>query len=488
MSELRVDNIVSEDGSAAPIYSKGMIIGAGQTLTCSGDFSVGGNVTFDSGATVTGVVTFSQTNLSSNLNLSGVVTATSFHGDGSNLTGIDATALKDSGGNVKIQANESGAVVTGVLTSTNLTINGNSYPTAGPLSNRNLIDNGAFQVAQRSNGPISSTGYVTVDRFFLGFGGVTCQQSRETLSSGDPFNEGFRHYYRMQNTSTSTSTTAYAQFNHRIEAANVATSGWNYVSSSSFLTSSFWARSSVAGTYFVQYRATDAGSYYFNRSFTLAANTWTRVSHTIPGNSSVVVNNDNGTGLEVVFVSHYGPGYQGANGTDGSWFTLTDNDYFPSSSYSQDWANTTSATFDVTGIQLEVGEVATPFEHRSYGDELRRCKRYYERVYINDNGNTEGVFGHSQMTSTTQSNLYRRFEVEKRTNASFSLVLASGTLYQRDSSGNSVVTTQSITVTHVSSKHAWIRFTGSNFTAGGSGQIRVDNTTDNSYYQIDADL
>jgi len=81
MSELRVDNIVSEDGTAAPVYSKGMTIGAGQTLTCTGDFSVGGNVTFDSGATVTGVVTFSsadlQTNLSvSSLNVSGVSTLT----------------------------------------------------------------------------------------------------------------------------------------------------------------------------------------------------------------------------------------------------------------------------------------------------------------------------------------------------------------------------------------------------------------------------
>ena len=93
MSELRVDNIVSEDGSAAPIYSRGMTIGAGQTLTCSGDFTVGGDVTFNSGATVTGVVTFSETNLNNNLNITGVVTATSFHGDGSNLTGIDATTI-----------------------------------------------------------------------------------------------------------------------------------------------------------------------------------------------------------------------------------------------------------------------------------------------------------------------------------------------------------------------------------------------------------
>ena len=123
MSELRVDNIVSEDGTAAPVYSKGMTIGAGQTLTCTGDFSVGGNVTFDSGATVTGVVTFSsadlQTNLSvSSLNSSGIVTASSFSGDGSNLTGIDSTALVDSGSTTRVQANTSGAVVTGILTAT----------------------------------------------------------------------------------------------------------------------------------------------------------------------------------------------------------------------------------------------------------------------------------------------------------------------------------------------------------------------------------
>jgi len=121
MSELRVDNIVSEDGSTAPVYSKGMTIGAGQTLTCSGDFTVGGDVTFNSGATVTGVVTFSSADLQSNLsvlslNSSGIVTASSFSGDGSNLTGIDATSLKDSGGNVKIQANTSGVVFTGIAT------------------------------------------------------------------------------------------------------------------------------------------------------------------------------------------------------------------------------------------------------------------------------------------------------------------------------------------------------------------------------------
>jgi hypothetical protein len=257
-----------------------------------------------------------------------------------------------------------------------VTLDGQSLPSAGPLSNRNLIINGAMQVAQRGTSS-TSDGYQTVDRYRTAWGQVNITQSQQTLSSGDPYNEGFRYFHRTANTATSTSNITWVQIEHKIEAQNVAQSGWNYTNSNSFLTCSFWARSSVAGTYYVQYRAGDMSNFYFNRSFTLAADTWTKVSHTIPGESTFVVNNDNGSGLEVIIVPHYGTGYQGSTATDGSWFTLSGNDYFPSSSYSQDWGNTASATFDITGVQLEVGSVATPFEHRSYGDELARCQRYY---------------------------------------------------------------------------------------------------------------
>ncbi len=263
-----------------------------------------------------------------------------------------------------------------INTSGHVTVDGVAMPSAGPLSNRNLIINGAMQVAQRGTSS-TSDGYQTVDRYRTAWGQVNITQSQQTLSSGDPYNEGFRYFHRTANTATSTSNITWVQIEHKIEAQNVAQSGWNYTNSNSFLTCSFWARSSVAGTYYVQYRAGDMSNFYFNRSFTLAADTWTKVSHTIPGESTFVVNNDNGSGLEVIIVPHYGTGYQGSTATDGSWFTLSGNDYFPSSSYSQDWGNTASATFDITGVQLEVGSVATPFEHRSYGDELARCQRYY---------------------------------------------------------------------------------------------------------------
>lgn len=93
--------------------------------------SVTGQVDFQSGATVTGVVTFSETNLNNNLNITGVVTATSFHGDGSNLSGIDATSLKDSGGSTIVQANSSGIEVTGITTSSGGISIGNVTQTVG---------------------------------------------------------------------------------------------------------------------------------------------------------------------------------------------------------------------------------------------------------------------------------------------------------------------------------------------------------------------
>ena len=110
MSELRVDNIVSEDGTTAPVYTKGIAVGAGQTFTVTGD------VAFNSGATIAGVVTFTENLIVDSINSTGIVTASVFKGDGGQLTGIDATSLKDSDGNVIVQAEASGVVVTGVTT------------------------------------------------------------------------------------------------------------------------------------------------------------------------------------------------------------------------------------------------------------------------------------------------------------------------------------------------------------------------------------
>jgi len=288
------------------------------------------------------------------------------------------TAGTFSGGVTVTSGNLTG--ITSVSTS-NLTVNGNAYPATGPLSNRNLIINGAMQVAQRGTSS-TSTGYQTVDRFTVARNGVSVTQSQETLSSGDPYDEGFRYFLRYTNTATSSSAQSFVEISQYIESQNVAQSGWNYKSSSSYITTSFWVRSSLAGTYYVHYNNDDVDKFVYNKAFTLSSNTWTKVTHSIPGDSSCVFNNDNGRGLRVVIVPHYGTDYTDSSSQTDAWFTRTTSNYSPD--FAQNWSNSASATFDITGLQLEVGTVATPFEHRSYGDELARCQRYYQKMIVED--------------------------------------------------------------------------------------------------------
>jgi hypothetical protein len=263
-----------------------------------------------------------------------------------------------------------------------VTIDGQQLPTAGPLSNRNMIVNGAMQVAQRGTSS-TSAGYQTVDRFQSTYAGITQTQSQESLTTGDPYDEGFRYFYRVTNTSTSSASSAISELQQRIEGQNINQSGWNFKSSSSYLTISFWVRSSLAGTYyFYIYSPQTASIGYYRIPFTLSANTWTKVTHAIPGNSGITINNDSGIGLHCYWIPYYGTDYTGSTALTEQWDDKDGNDYIPD--FAQNWCNTASATFDITGVQLEVGSKSTPFEHRSYSDELDRCWRYYQRFNYTD--------------------------------------------------------------------------------------------------------
>jgi len=258
----------------------------------------------------------------------------------------------------------------------------NDIVPATPLSHRNVIINGAMQVYQRNASSSTSGGFVA-DRFKSEFFGPSVTTSRETLSSGSPYDEGFRHFLRKSNTSVSSATNAYVSCGQDIEAQNIANSGWNYKSASSYITLSFWARSSLAGTYYTQLRTVDGSEYIYYKAFTLSANTWTKVTCTIPGNSNLQFDNDNGLGLRFLIVTHYGTDYTGGGeASSETWYSRSgQTDAFVATNFAQNWANTSGATFDLTGVQLERGSVATPFEHRSYAEELVKCQRYYQNSY-----------------------------------------------------------------------------------------------------------
>ena len=243
---------------------------------------------------------------------------------------------------------------------------------------KNLIINGAMQVAQRGTSS-TSDGYRTVDRTRTNHGGASVTQSQQTLTSGSPYNEGFRYFYRVTNTSASSATSANMQFLQFIEAQNIAGSGWNYTSSSSNITFSCWVRSSLAGTYMFRLRTFDGTSYAYTSKFTLSADTWTKITKTIPGNSNLQFDSNNGQGLEVNITPHFGTDFTDSGFTDDAWGAYSSGSR--SDDFDQNWCNTANATFDTTAWQLEVGDSASDFEHRLFAEELALCERYFYMTY-----------------------------------------------------------------------------------------------------------
>ena len=241
---------------------------------------------------------------------------------------------------------------------------------------KNLVINGSMQVAQRGTSS-SSSGVKTIDRWTCNYSGGGVTQSQVSEQSGTAFENGFSNYLRITNTSNTTTDTDYRFIGHTMEAQFVANSGWNHKSSSSYVTLSAWVRSSLAGTYYGWLNSRDGSGHTYTFSYTLSANTWTKVTKTIPGNSNIAIHNNNEEGLVLHFIPWYGTYYSTSGHTLNAWQTSSSTNRCPD--YSQNWANTSNATFDVTGVQLEVGDSASTFEFRSEAEELERCKRYFQK-------------------------------------------------------------------------------------------------------------
>jgi hypothetical protein len=249
---------------------------------------------------------------------------------------------------------------------------------ADKLGDRNLIINGAMRVAQRGT-TSPSGGYQTVDRMDTQLTLGTVAQSQETLATSDlPFTQdGLTHFLRVTNTTGSTAAGAFRSPSTQLEAQDVHYSGWNYKSASSYVTLSFWVRASVSQEFYASLVSFDGTAQNYVFSFTPAANTWTKITKTIPGNANLQFDADTGAGLKVSIAAFWGTTYTDPSVTTDSWQAYTSGTRFPD--FATTWVNTNGATFDVTGIQLEVGNTATPFQHRSYADELARCLRYFHR-------------------------------------------------------------------------------------------------------------
>ena len=266
-----------------------------------------------------------------------------------------------------------------------ITVNNTDGTATANLSNRqnrNLIINGAMQVAQRGTSS-TSNGFQTVDRFNLGASGndeVPTQAQVDVAAGTTPYTLGFRKAFKLTNGNQTGGAGAsdFVFIKYTVEAQDTATSGWNFKSASSYITLSFWAKSSVAQNFFGYIEMPDSPEQVFPfQTGSLSADTWTKVTVTIPGNSNIVVNNDNGEGFKIFISQFWGTDFTDSSRALNTWAAFNSGQRMPD--FTSTWYTTNDATFELTGVQLEVGSVATDFEHRSFAVEKRLCMRYYQQ-------------------------------------------------------------------------------------------------------------
>ena len=257
------------------------------------------------------------------------------------------------------------------------------------LSNRNLIINGAMQIAQRGTSA-TSTGFQTVDRwkFHGNWPGSAITTAQSDVAAGTtPYEKGFRKAWKVTNVSQSSAGAAnYLYLRTALEAQDVATSGWDYTDANSKVTLSFWVKSSIAQNNYGYFRTIDGTQkMYPFETGSLTADTWTKVTKTIPGHADLQFDNNNGNGLDIMISPFWGTNYTSSSVSLHTWSNNNDSERFPD--YPTTWFLDNGATFEITGVQLEVGDYPSSFEFRSYGDELQRCRRYF---YMHANGADAG--------------------------------------------------------------------------------------------------
>ena len=249
-----------------------------------------------------------------------------------------------------------------------------NLPAGGKV--HNLVMNGNFKLAQRGTSH-NSSGYRTVDRWQMQAGGAnaTLTQSQYSAISGtSPYAEGHHQAFRIDNAGQNANTQGYVYFVHHIEAQDVVNSNWNFKSSSSYATLSFWIRGSVTQTYLVTIQSGDGTTREWNNLVSLTANQWTKVTITIPGDSNITINDDNGIGLSLYFYAYLG-GHYTSTGSVNQWVNHAG--YTSRPDMGTSWWTTSNSSFMLTGVQFEAGNSASDYAHESFVETLNKCKRYF---------------------------------------------------------------------------------------------------------------
>ena len=341
---------------------------------------------------------------------------------------------------------------------------------------KNMIYNGAMTIAQRgaTQTSITTQGYYTCDRWHIQLHGPTLKLEQDSDNPG----YGFKKSLAVTTTTAVSSIAAgnSIKLRYLIEGYDVAQLQYGTTHAKPF-TLSFWVKSSLTGQFAISFTR---DSRIVNRQVTVnSANTWEHKSITILGDVTTALGNTtDGTGMILqIFPS------SGSNSTDGGSIRQWNSFHNAHTAFGANMGHltVTDSVFKITGVQMEVGKVATEFEHRPYAEELALCQRYFFRAKA---GTVYGAYGMGGAYSSTQAVTLIYFPFPMRISPSVTVNGAMNTFYDKVggfSSFSSITKTQSVGTTHLE------LLTIGSGTAGNPFVLSSLNNT-NTYFDFSAEL
>ena len=290
--------------------------------------------------------------------------------------------------------------------------------------NKNIIHNGAMEIFQRVTNPVTSLTtetFALCDRWSFGLSSTGTWTASQEGNNPAP---GFKSSYKVTLTSASFNTTsAYCFLAQGIEGFNLSDLGYG-TSFAKNLTLSFWVKSNYPGTYIIEFEHVSSTNRSISKSYTInQSDVWEYKTITIPGNTNLEFIRDNARRLRVFFWVAAGTSF--TSGTlNTTWNTQTNTTRV--AGISNGIATNVNGYFEFTGVQLEAGKVATPFEYRSYGQELALCQRYYYKINSATNSAPYQRYALVNCETTTDAEAFFAHPVTMRANPTLGSSVVAG--------------------------------------------------------------
>ena len=347
-----------------------------------------------------------------------------------------------------------------------------------PYPNRNLLYNGAMQLHQRGTSASGKTAaaYSTADRWK--FIPVSMGTWTETVENDAPTGSGFSKSIKfLCTTADATPASTDAVYLMQILEGQDCQKIAKGTISAQQLTVSFWVKSNVTGTYVFEIGDND-NSRFYSANYTISTSaTWEKKTITFPADTTGgVLDNDNNASLYVRIWLSSGSAYTTGSATT-TWSDINTN----LTKLAPNQVNVAASInnyWQITGVQLETGAIATPFEFKSYGQELRECQRYFYRINA---GGAYGTYGNGWTTSTSAANVTVQLPVTMRTTPTEYGGSGIGE-FQVTNNTAATIYTASIAASESNPQRVLVAMTLSTTTASLAGQWRSQNNSSGYIY------